>query len=349
MYRLQKISLCLLLMTGNISNANAQQYTFEQLMSFGVRSDEKGEYPAAIASLDQAVELKPEDDMAWVTRGIVRVHMRDFGSAVVDFNKAIFLNPNRIPTYLYRFIAYKETENFQFALSDVNRYLQATPEDTFARGQRMQLSLMLAEYEVFQSDVRWMYAKIGDVLFESYGAVFLNHFEKNKQFSVLYKQLLMGLGGSNAISSQLRNQQILASFNAEDYQICLELLQLQLVQFPQNTILLKYKADALFYLNKISEAEELYGTLLKIVPSDADLMADYGHCLLQLEKWNDADAWLSKSIKSKNNSPAYAYLGRGIARYNVGKVGLACVDWQRSYLLGEKTAKKWLEIHCQDK
>ena len=81
------------------------QYSFDQLMNFGVRSDEKGEYVAAIASLDQAVDLKPSDDMAWLTRGVVRVHMKDYGSAVVDFNKAILLNPNRTETYLYRYIA----------------------------------------------------------------------------------------------------------------------------------------------------------------------------------------------------------------------------------------------------
>ena len=47
------------------------QYTFDQLMSFGLRSDEKGDYPTAIVSLDQAIELKPQEDIAWVTRGVV--------------------------------------------------------------------------------------------------------------------------------------------------------------------------------------------------------------------------------------------------------------------------------------
>jgi Tfp pilus assembly protein PilF len=88
---------------------------------------------------------------------------------------------------------------------------------------------------------------------------------------------------------------------------------------------------------------------LKSTPNDPDLLADYGHCLLQQEKWVEADEWLSKSIKAKNSSPAYAYLGRGIARYNQGKLGLACVDWERSYQLGEKAAKKWLDAHCKEK
>jgi hypothetical protein len=30
-------------------------------------------------------------------------------------------------------------------------------------------------------------------------------------------------------------------------------------------------------------------------------------------------------------------------------MGLACVDWERSYQLGEKAAKKWLDAHCTQK
>ena len=100
-------------------------------------------------------------------------------------------------------------------------------------------------------------------------------------------------------------------------------------------------------MNRIDESEAIYQTLLAGAPNDGDLMADYGHCLLQLERYNDADIWLSKSIKSKNSTPAYAYLGRGVARYNMGKIGVACADWERSLLLGEKSASKWLEKYCQ--
>jgi Tfp pilus assembly protein PilF len=132
------------------------------------------------------------------------------------------------------------------------------------------------------------------------------------------------------------------------FELCLMQVDESLKQNPQNQNLLKLKADALFYLNRIDESESIYQILLSGSPNDGDLMADYGHCLLQLERYNDADVWLSKSIKSKNSTPAYAYLGRGIARYNMGKIGVACADWERSLLLGEKSATKWLETHCQE-
>ena len=337
-----------ILIVGMYFSQIAAQYSFEQLMSFGMRSDEKGDYATAIVSLDQAVEMKPQEDIAWVTRGVVRVHMRDFGSAVVDFNKAILLNPNRTQTYLYRYIAYRETENFQFAYSDINRYLGEVAEDTFAHIQRMDLSLLLSEYETFQTDMFWLYSKIGDAMISEYGQQHLQHFEKNKQCTT-YANLVGQLYQMYPESKSIRQQYIAALFHAEQYAPCLDLLKIELSDNPNNVNLRKYQADALFFLNRIEEAANVYAQMLKSAPNDADLLADYGHCLLQQEKWVEADECLSKSIKAKNSSPAYAYLGRGIARYNQGKLGLACVDWERSYQLGEKAAKKWLDAHCEEK
>jgi tetratricopeptide (TPR) repeat protein len=322
------------------------QYSFEQLMSFGLRSDEKGDYATAIVSLDQAVEMKPNEDIAWLTRGVVRVHMKDFGSAVVDFNKAILLNPQRNQTYLYRYIAYKETENFQFAFSDINRYLDQETEDTFAHLQRMDLSMLLSEFETFQKDFNWLYAKMGDALVTEFGQQQLQYFEKVKQMKV-YAQILGETFEKFPHNKWLKQQYIMSLFQSEQYSLCLSLVEEELRLNPNQVSLQKYQGDALFYLNRIDEAAAVYAVLLKSTPNDADLLADYGHCLLQQEKWVEADEWLSKSIKSKNSAPAYAYLGRGIARYNQGKVGLACVDWERSYQLGEKAAKKWLDAHCK--
>ncbi|MEY5036351.1 MAG: hypothetical protein RLZZ110_1368 [Bacteroidota bacterium] len=339
------ITLCFIFLC--IAHSQAQ-YSFDQLMSFGMRSDEKGDYETAIVSLDQAVDLRPQEDIAWLTRGVVRVHMRDFGSAVVDFNKAILLNPNRTQTYLYRYIAYRETENFQFAFSDINRYLGETPEDTFAHIQRMDLSLLLSEYETFKADLNWLYTKIGDALFIEYGQQQLQHFERSKQM-VVYAKIVGEIYAKDTDSKWVKQQYITALFQSEQYSQCLPLIASELEKNPTNVNLKKYQGDAFFFLNRIDEAMVVYAELLKTSPTDADLLADYGHCLLQKEQWVEADEWLSKSIKAKNSAPAYAYLGRGIARYNQGKMGLACVDWERSYQLGEKAAKKWLDAHCTQK
>ena len=49
----------------------------------------------------------------------------------------------------------------------------------------------------------------------------------------------------------------------------------------------------------------------------------------------------------KNDTPAYAYLGRGIARMKLDKGDEACQDWEKSLKLGEKKAQKYLEEFCK--
>jgi hypothetical protein len=57
--------------------------------------------------------------------------------------------------------------------------------------------------------------------------------------------------------------------------------------------------------------------------------------------------FFTQAIKMKTENISYVYLGRGIARYNIGKVGLACQDWERSVLMGEKNASKYMEQYCK--
>ena len=230
---------------------------------------------------------------------------------------------------------------------DINHYLTLAPSDTLGRVYRLEIALKLKEYEAVNEDMIWLYKTMGDFFLQDYLPILNTHFDASKKFAD-FQKILLGLRQINPNEILISESLIQNTYQMGQFELCLSQVDDILKRDPQNANLLKLKADALFYLNRISESETIYLTLLDRSPSDGDLMADYGHCLLQLERYNDADLWLSKSIKSKNSTPAYAYLGRGIARYNLGKIGVACADWERSLLLGEKSASKWLEKHCQE-
>jgi tetratricopeptide (TPR) repeat protein len=66
-----------------------------------------------------------------------------------------------------------------------------------------------------------------------------------------------------------------------------------------------------------------------------------------MERYQEAETVLTRSIRSRNDAPAYAYLGRGLARYNLGLGDKACEDWSKSLRLGEGRAKAYLESHCK--
>ncbi len=322
------------------------QSKYDYYMTTGISLDNKGKSQLAVLYFDSAINVNQNSEQPWFSRGIAKVHVKDFSEAVVDFNKAIYLQPNLEDAYLYRHIAYRQTENFQFAFGDINTFLKLKPNDTIGRNYRFDLSLLLEEWDQAFEDLKWL-SRLGETTYANRYIKFSTAMEQAKSYDALsrYVEQLMS---ENPTNKNFRITLIYTQIQIGKWEQALKNANIMLLDEPENLELLKIKADALFYLKRISESEKIFLTILERNPTDANLMADYGHCLLQLNKWESADEWLTKAIRDKNGSPAYAYLGRGIARYNLGKVGVACADWERSLYLGEKNAKIYLNNFCKE-
>ncbi len=325
-------------------NVSAQS-KYDYYMTTGISLDNKGKSHLAVLYFDSAINLNQTSEQPWFSRGIAKVHIKNFSEAVVDFNKAIYIQPNLEDAYLYRHIAYRQTENFQFAFGDINTFLKLKPNDTIGRNYRFDLSLLLEEWDQAFEDLKWL-SRLGESTYANRYIKFSSAMEQAKSYDALarYVEQLMS---ENPTNKNFRITLIYTQIQIGKWEQALKNANIMLLDQPDNLELLKIKADALFYMKRISESEKIFLTILERNPTDANLMADYGHCLLQLNKWESADEWLTKAIRDKNGSPAYAYLGRGIARYNLGKVGIACADWERSLYLGEKNAKIYLNNFCK--
>ncbi len=337
-------SICLVCQCCLTETGLAQQ-TFSVFMEKGIRSDEDKEFLQAVANFEHAIEIEPNNEQAWLSLGVVRTHMKEYGLAVVDFNKAIYLNPQLMTAYLYRHIAFRETENYLFAFSDINYYLAHNQGDTIARKYRFEISMLLKEWSVAADDLFWIRNNLGEDMFTAMFTQLAASIQATKSFAE-FQPIVTQCSLANPSNVTVLLSMVNNSYQLSDYNTCLRAVNPALVFQPHNLHLLKIRADVLFYLNQLEESEKAFEYLLQLESTDGNAMADYGHCLLQLKKWGEADEWLTKSIANKNTSPAYAYLGRGIARFNMGKTGIACTDWERSYLLGEKNAQKWLEENC---
>jgi tetratricopeptide (TPR) repeat protein len=120
-----------------------------------------------------------------------------------------------------------------------------------------------------------------------------------------------------------------------------------LLSEPKNVDALKLKFDNCFFSKDFDLAVKIIEELIDDNPTNGNFLADYGHVLLQTKKWKDAEKKFTHAIKMKTGNLSYVYLGRGIARFNLGKLGLACQDWDRSLLMGEKNAAIYIEKHCK--
>jgi tetratricopeptide (TPR) repeat protein len=77
------------------------------------------EYNAgAIVDYNKAIELNPDNSLAYNNRGAAKSNLGDKQGAIVDYDKAIELNPNYADAYYDRGLAYQKLRENQRALAD---------------------------------------------------------------------------------------------------------------------------------------------------------------------------------------------------------------------------------------
>ena len=59
-------------------------------------------YPAAILDYDEAIRLDPNDALAYYNRGYDKGELRRYAAAIADYDEAIRLDPNDAHAYFNR-------------------------------------------------------------------------------------------------------------------------------------------------------------------------------------------------------------------------------------------------------
>lgn len=61
-----------------------------------------GQYPEALDSFNQAIELQPDYQEAWVFRGVVLIHLQRYQEALSSCNQALEIKPNDSEAWTFR-------------------------------------------------------------------------------------------------------------------------------------------------------------------------------------------------------------------------------------------------------
>lgn len=310
----------------------------------GISFENNKEHNKAIASFTKAIELQPELAVAWYNRGVSRMSLKQYGLAVVDMNKAILLDTANTNAYYVRYLAYFNTGNYQFALADLSYFLDKNPGDTQAHIDKYELLMLLQEYDDAKKELLWLSANSnsGPVYKEALAELLVKKGDWTDAIKI-YDELI-----ANTPSEQgLYLSRAFVRHKASDFKGSQEDLNMYLLYFPKDKEARKLKADNFFFLSEFKDALDIYENLFSADTTNASIMADIGHCLLQLGRFSESEQILTKAIRMKNDAPAYAYLGRGMARMKLNKGDEACLDWEKSLKLGEKQALRYLEQFCK--
>ena len=98
-------------------------------------------YPLALVEFNRAIELQPNNDYLYHWRGRTYWETQDHPSALADFTKAIELQPYRVAYYHWRGLAYRKSQDYLSAVADFSQAIQLQPhngDNYWARGYTYQ-------------------------------------------------------------------------------------------------------------------------------------------------------------------------------------------------------------------
>jgi tetratricopeptide (TPR) repeat protein len=92
-----------------------------------------GNFDKAIVDYTKAIEINPKYAKAYDNRGLSRLSKGDFDGAIADHTKAIEVNPSLFDAYANRAQAYHTAGNIKSAILDLRTALKINPSSSFAQ------------------------------------------------------------------------------------------------------------------------------------------------------------------------------------------------------------------------
>jgi len=121
---------------------DAQAYNKRGLAQVSTRN-----YEQAIIDYTRAIQLDPQYAEAYNNRSTAHLLMGNYGQAVVDCSQAIELAPEFVAAYVNRGIAYTGLRAYDQALADYAKALELDPHNVYAHYNRGNTYIWMGKYE----------------------------------------------------------------------------------------------------------------------------------------------------------------------------------------------------------
>jgi tetratricopeptide (TPR) repeat protein len=115
---------------------SSKQKAVDYLM-LGAQKAKQLDYNGALVDFDRAIQIDPNFSYAYNARGAIKSESKDFRGGLADFNRAIQLDPNLAGAYKNRAVLKTSKLNdIQGGLADFNRAIQIDPNYAVAYYRR---------------------------------------------------------------------------------------------------------------------------------------------------------------------------------------------------------------------
>ena len=131
---------------GSTSVARTTQPKADDFVLSGFDRVSKSDLPGSVVQFSKAIALNPKLVTARFWRGSCKLLMGDARGAVEDLTAAIALNPKKVESYMYRGSAYAKLGNTTNALADLDKAVSLSPQSDVVYGNRCALKSQLRDY-----------------------------------------------------------------------------------------------------------------------------------------------------------------------------------------------------------
>jgi tetratricopeptide (TPR) repeat protein len=104
----------------------------DRFFQSGTQQAKQGRNSQAIAELNQAIQLNPNDPNLYLNRGVTHYQEGNLTAALEDYNQALKLNPNFAEALSNRSQVYVAQQRYDEAINDASRAIQLNPNLTEA-------------------------------------------------------------------------------------------------------------------------------------------------------------------------------------------------------------------------
>ncbi|MFP4009176.1 MAG: tetratricopeptide repeat protein, partial [Spirulinaceae cyanobacterium] len=105
------------------------------------------QYKNAVSDFTKAIEIKPDLDNLWFNRGQAYLGLKEYENAISDYAEALKINPSNSSTYNNRGHAYKEIKEYEKAIADFTQVLKLVSNNSNAYNNRGIAYGEIKEYE----------------------------------------------------------------------------------------------------------------------------------------------------------------------------------------------------------
>lgn len=113
-----------------------QRTKANELVIAAINKKSSGDYQGALADVNQAINLRPDNAIAWSARGSIKINFKDYKGAIQDCDKAISLAPDDGGFYFNRGIAKYLLNDYKGGIDDLNRAISLQPDNGVNYDQR---------------------------------------------------------------------------------------------------------------------------------------------------------------------------------------------------------------------